>query len=99
MDIHTRKMNQIPKAWEHERVPAQCDCWPFASHRTMEKVQSAFDALWVDVGNGYGSPLEQLIAEMQRSLDKANAGNQGQEPQGENHEEPDQSWDAHKSCH
>ena len=56
------------------QVPAQCDCWPFASHRTMEKVQAAFEALWGDCGNGYGSPLERLIAEMQTSLDKANAG-------------------------
>ena len=55
------------------QVPAQCDCWPFASDKTMEKVQAAFEALWGDCGNGYGSPLERLIAEMQISLDKANA--------------------------
>ena len=32
-------------------------------------LEEALDAIFVDVGNGYGTPYEKLIAEMQECLD------------------------------
>ena len=48
---------------------------------TREKVQQALDALWSDYGNGTGTPLERLIAELQIVVDTTEV-----EPEGKKHE-------------
>lgn len=37
---------------------------------TLDKLSAALDAIWVEVGNGYGTQYQQLVHELQKTVDE-----------------------------